>query len=68
MACDHLSDVMETLQSYVRRAGAAGAAINYKKLGYDLFRWRKSEEDARDIKTRWSREYYWVPAEPKEAQ
>jgi hypothetical protein len=43
-------------------------AINYKKLGYDLFRWRKSEEDARDIKTRWSREYYWVPAEPKEAQ
>jgi CRISPR type I-E-associated protein CasB/Cse2 len=62
MACDALADVMEILQPYIRRAAAAKVSVNYKNLGYDLFRWRKSEEDARDIKTRWSREYYWVPA------
>jgi CRISPR type I-E-associated protein CasB/Cse2 len=62
MACDALADVMEILQPYVRRAAAAKVSVNYKNLGYDLFRWRKSEEDARDIKTRWSREYYWYPS------
>ena len=61
LACnegDDLEDLTGVLRRLVQRAAAEGVPINYFLLGLDLFRWRKSPVDARQVKTNWAKEYY----------
>ena len=63
LACDGIENLLVLLPTYVRRAKVAGEPINYARLHWDLTDWRKSPEDAREVKVRWAKEYFRVPAE-----
>jgi len=64
LACDSLESLLALLPTYVRRAEAEAASINYARLYWDLNVWRKSPEDARAIKVAWAKEYFRAPDEP----
>lgn len=63
LACRHIGILLNLLPTYVRRAEAAGKAINYTRLFWDLMDWRKSPEAAREVKVRWAREYFMAPVQ-----
>lgn len=58
LACGKVDEVIEVLRHHFRRAATQGIAINYRQLGIDLFQWRKSAEDAKNVKVRWAKEYF----------
>ena len=69
LACDEgddLEDLTGVLRRLALRAAAEGVPINYFQLGLDLFRWRRSPEDARRVKTDWAKEYYRAHAADEE--
>jgi CRISPR type I-E-associated protein CasB/Cse2 len=60
LACGTTEELIERLRRLVQRAKSEGVAINYNQLGIDLLQWRKSADDAQDVKTRWAKEYFRV--------
>jgi CRISPR type I-E-associated protein CasB/Cse2 len=63
LACGTIEELIERLRRLVQRAKAEGVAVNYLQLGIDMLQWRKSAEDAQEVKTRWAKEYFRVPEE-----
>lgn len=60
LACDSVDEILKLLPGYVRRAASASVPINYIRLFWDLFEWRKSPESAQEIKVGWAKSYYSI--------
>jgi CRISPR type I-E-associated protein CasB/Cse2 len=63
LAAERVSDLVGVIRRHLLRAATEGVSLDYKQLGIDLLQWRKSPEDARDVKVRWAKEYFRAPAE-----